>query len=232
MATMLLLMIGGAVFADSQVSSINRRPQEDFIAQSSPFEDQDLEQFRQDFETRFMQSGSMEPTLEVGDKVLVDKHTYRSSPPQRGDIVIYSPPSSAQISAQIEDSQIVFLHRIVGIPGETIEVRNGQTYVDDSPLDETYLAEPPAYQFGPMQLSENAYLILGDNRNSSYDGHVWGELLQESIVGKVIGIYCPVERQTGLDSQPLRENNQAIFSEILSFFKESPSLCSIGTEGL
>lgn len=193
------------------------------LSQSIPPVLQNVEQFRRDFDPRWMASGSMLPTLEKNDKVLFDKHTYRSNPPERGDIAIFNPPPALQA----QNFQNQFIYRIIGLPGETIAVKRGRVYINSQPLEENYIAEPPNYEYGPVQIPENSYFVMGDNRNNAYDSHYWGFLPREFIYGKAIAIYCPVERQTVLDSQPLDGDNLAVFSTFSALFQKSPSLCSL-----
>ncbi|HAG80920.1 MAG TPA: signal peptidase I [Cyanobacteria bacterium UBA12227] len=193
------------------------------VYQSIP-ELEDIDKFRETFEARYVPSGDMEPTIQVNDKVLIDKHTYKLEEPERGDIVIFNPPETL-IRQNFRDS---FIKRIIGLPGETVEIKAGQVYINTLPLQEGYIAEPPLYEYGPVQIPANSYFVLGDNRNNSYDSHYWGFVPRSLIFGKAIAIYCPVERQQILDtSVPLSPKNQAIISTIQEIFRSSPSLCNL-----
>lgn len=187
---------------------------------------QDPRAFLEDFEARYTASSSMEPTLAVGDMFIVDKHTYRSVSPQRADIVIYLLPP--QLSAS-PDNRNTAVHRIVGLPGEVVEVRDGQVLVNEEPLDEPYLARSASidYQYGPEIIPQDAYFVLGDNRNNAFDSHIWGMLPGELILGQAIGIYCPVERQNALDSDVEGDLNRETFEQIVDFFHTNPTLCPI-----
>lgn len=184
-----------------------------------------LEQFPENFEARYVASGSMLPTLEINDKVIIDKRNYPSTLSQRGDIILYNLPSTV-FDSPIENNTPA-LHRVVGLPGETIEVRDGQVYIDNQLLEETYLPQitPIDYEYGPQAIPEGHYFVLGDNRNVTFDSHIWGTLPQASILGKAIGIYCPVERQTLLTTKPLDEESQALFDAIAGLFRNVPPLC-------
>lgn len=96
----------------------------------------------------FIPSGSMKPTLQVDDRLMVDKVSYHFQNPQRGDIVVFSPPNAANVQCGLQqDSQdFFFIKRIIGLPGEKIEVKGGRVYVNDRPLRENYIADEPLYQ--------------------------------------------------------------------------------------
>ncbi|MEM0981801.1 MAG: signal peptidase I [Cyanobacteria bacterium P01_H01_bin.58] len=147
-------------------------------------------------EARYIPSGSMEPTLEINDRLVVEKVSYRFNPPDRGDIVVFWPPDELFEEGQRRDA---FIKRVIGLPGDTVEVTDGVVYVNDEPLDEDYTKEPPAYLWGPETVPEDAYLVLGDNRNSSYDSHSWGFVPAENIIGKAVVRFWPPGRLGGLD---------------------------------
>jgi signal peptidase I len=125
---------------------------------------------------------SMEPTLMPGEFILVNKVAYRLGDIHRGDIIVFHHTSE-------ED----YIKRVVGIPGDTVIVRNSQVYVNNQMLDEPYLSAPPVYT-GKWEVPENSLFVLGDNRNQSSDSHSWGYVPQETIVGKALLIYWPVNR--------------------------------------
>ncbi|HHY25394.1 MAG TPA: signal peptidase I, partial [Desulfitobacterium dehalogenans] len=79
-------------------------------------------------------------------------------------------------------------------PGETLEVREGKVWINGEPLEEPYLKEAPEYDYGPIQIPEQSYLVFGDNRNNSKDSHVWGFVPEKNIGGKVLVRYWPMER--------------------------------------
>lgn len=136
-------------------------------------------------------SGSMEPTLEVNDRLLVDKISYHFVSPHRGDVVVFTPPPAI---VEKEESTDPFIKRVIGLPGEQIEVKGGRVYVNNQPLQENYITDQPKYNWGPQIVPRNSYLVLGDNRNKSYDGHVWGFLNRDHLIGKAVVRFWPPER--------------------------------------
>ena len=136
--------------------------------------------------------GSMEPTLQVDDSLLISPDVYSNANPQRGDIVTFTPPSPA-IGADAT-RQDPWIFRVIGLPGETFEVRDGQTLINEVPLPEPYISEPPAYTFEPVTIPEDAYMVLGDNRNNAFDSTHWGVLPEDNIIGRVAFIYWPLGR--------------------------------------
>lgn len=121
-------------------------------------------------ETRYIPSESMMPTLQVNDRLIVDKLQYQDNLPQRKDIVIFNPTPALEQ----EGFQSAFIQRIIGLPEETVEVKSGKVYINSQPLEEDYILEPPQYEYGPTQVPPNSYFVLGDNRNNSYDSQYWG----------------------------------------------------------
>lgn len=124
---------------------------------------------------------SMRPTLEDGEYILVNKLAYKTGEPHRGDIVVFIFPVNPQ-----ED----LIKRIIGLPGETISVHNGVVSIDGNPLDEPYIASPPAYD-GDWVVPAGQLFVLGDNRNDSRDSHQWGLLPVENVIGRAVLIYWP-----------------------------------------
>ncbi|NMA68197.1 MAG: signal peptidase I [Desulfitobacterium sp.] len=137
-------------------------------------------------DTRIVPTGSMLPTIQLQDRLIFDKFFYRNQPLQRGDIVMLTAPEG---SGETDD----LVKRIIGLPGETIEIRDGQVFIDEIPIEEPYLKEPPDYEYGPVKIPEGMYVVLGDNRNNSKDSHVWGFVPEKNIQGKVLIRYWPLE---------------------------------------
>ncbi len=142
-------------------------------------------------------SGSMEPTLETNDRLVVDKVSYHFTKPNRGDIVVFTPPQKV---TEKERSNDPFIKRVIGLPGEQIEIKGGQVYANNMPLRENYIAAQPNYTWGPQVVPANSYLVLGDNRNQSYDGHIWGFVSSDRIIGKAVVRFWPPERISILPS--------------------------------
>ncbi|WAL59857.1 signal peptidase I [Thermocoleostomius sinensis] len=141
-------------------------------------------------EARYIPSGSMEPTLQVNDRLIIDKISYDFEPPQRGDIVVFNPTDTLE-QRNFHDA---FIKRVIGLPGEQVEIKNGLVYINHQPLQENYIAAKPDYQWGPVVVPPNSYLVLGDNRNNSYDGHYWGFVPRDRIVGKAVVRFYPFDR--------------------------------------
>jgi signal peptidase I len=89
----------------------------------------------------------------------------------------------------------------VGLPGEEVAVRDGQVYINGQPLEENYISAPPNYQWGPQVIDANSYLVLGDNRNNSCDGHFWGDVPRENIIGRAVFRFWPPGRVGGISPQ-------------------------------
>ena len=143
-------------------------------------------------EPRYIPSDSMVPTLHVGDRVVVEKISYHLQPPKTGDIVVFAPPEKLQEQGFTQDQ--AFIKRIIGLPGQTVAVKKGLVYLNDQPLVEKYIAEPPQYQWGPYRVPENEYFVMGDNRNNSNDSSRWGFLPKQNIIGRAVVRFWPLER--------------------------------------
>lgn len=150
-------------------------------------------------EARYIPSGSMLPTLEINDRLIVDKLSYRFTNPERGDIIVFYPTQTLQ-EQNFKDA---FIKRVIGLPGETVEVRGERVYINNIPIKERYIEEGPTYQYGPVLVPEGNYLVLGDNRNNSYDSHYWGFVPREKIIGRAVIRFWPPNRIGALNSQPV-----------------------------
>lgn len=147
-------------------------------------------------EARWIPSVAMMPTLQKYDKLIVDKVSYHFDEPQRGDIIVFSPTETIlKDNPNLKDA---FIKRIVGLPGEKVEVKEGKVFINDRPLEENYIKSPPQYQYGPVTVPPNSYFVLGDNRNNSYDSHFWGFVPRENIIGRASEIFFPLERAGSL----------------------------------
>ncbi len=141
-------------------------------------------------EARYIPSGSMLPTLQINDRLIIDKLSYDFSNPQRGDIVVFNPTSTLEA----QDYHEAFIKRVIGLPGDRVEVKGGKVYVNNIALKENYLEAPPNYQWGPVIVPSHSYLVLGDNRNDSYDSHYWGFVPRNKIIGKAMFRFWPLDR--------------------------------------
>ncbi len=133
-------------------------------------------------------SSSMEPTLSVGQHLMINKVIYKFHQPERGDIVVFHSPDNQQ-----DD----FIKRIIGLPGERVEIDEGMVYIhkEDSnllTLDEPYITDPARYPFKGSKIPENEYFALGDNRNNSGDSREGWTVPRSKIVGKAwLSIWPP-----------------------------------------
>ncbi len=128
---------------------------------------------------------SMEPTLLPHDRVLVNKFVYRFREPQRGDVIVLHYP---------RDPSRNYIKRIVGLPGDRVEIKNGHLTVNDRRIEELYVNGQPSGDYGPEAVPEQSFFVLGDNRNNSEDSRAFGFLRRSQIVGRAILIYWPPQR--------------------------------------
>ncbi len=148
-------------------------------------------------EPRYIPSNSMDPTLHIGDRLLVDKLSYRWQPPHRGDIVVFNPPAQLVKLGYTRDQ--AFIKRIIGEPGDQIQVQGGQMILNGQPLPEAYIAEAPQYEMPAVTIPSGYVFVLGDNRNDSNDSHVWGPLPQQNVIGKARLRFWPFDRLGRID---------------------------------
>lgn len=129
-------------------------------------------------------TASMETTIMTGDRLFGNRLAYKNADPARGDIVIFKFP---------DDEKQLFIKRIIGMPGDTVEMIEGVVYINGSALDEPYLATVPYGDYGPVTVPEGAYFMMGDNRNNSADSRYWKQpfVYREKILGKAVFCYFP-----------------------------------------
>ena len=122
----------------------------------------------------------------TGDRIFGNRLAYINKDPQRFDIVIFKYP---------DDETQLFIKRVIGLPGETVEIRDGKVYIDgaETPLDDSFTPEPPQGNWGPEVVPEGSYFMLGDNRNRSKDSRFWTNTFvkKEKILGKAVLRYFP-----------------------------------------
>ena len=126
---------------------------------------------------------SMEATFMVDDKVVVFRLAYLFHGPERGDIVVFKNPEDAKADDYIK--------RVIGLPGETVEGKDGVVYINGKPLKEDYFNEKPEGDFGPYVVPKDSYFMMGDNRNISFDSRYWADkyVLKKDIYGKALFKY-------------------------------------------
>jgi signal peptidase I len=169
-------------------------------------------------EPRYIPTSSMEPTLQINDRLIIDKVTYRFRPPQRGEIVVFYPPANPVIP----DNSKVYIKRLIAIPGDKISIDQGKVFINGTAIPEPYIAEPPNYQlpvidpqnanacpncFVPNSINSgnqpsftvppNSYWVMGDNRNNSLDSHAWGFLPAQNLLGRAVFRYWPLDSRFG-----------------------------------
>jgi signal peptidase I len=137
------------------------------------------------FENYRVVGQSMVPTLQNNQFLVVSKLDYRLHAPRRGDIIVFRDPFNPERK---------LIKRIIGLPGENLEVQDGQVFVDQGQLDEPYIANLGRYNQAPTPIPDGQYYVLGDNRNNSSDSHTWGLLARDKIVGKALLCYWPPEQ--------------------------------------
>jgi signal peptidase I len=140
----------------------------------------------------YVGSGSMVPTLEVWDRVLINKLTYRFTEPERGDIVLFESPDGAEEP---------LIKRVVGLPGETLELRDGVLFVDGKKVEEPYLRRracvrgmPRTCSFGPKTVPRGHVFMMGDNRTNSLDSRFFGPVPEEDLIGESLFRFWPPGR--------------------------------------
>ncbi|MDB9312904.1 signal peptidase I [Spirulina sp. CS-785/01] len=161
-------------------------------------------------EARYIPSESMLPTLEVNDRLMIEKISYRFHDPQRGDIVVFNPTEALE-RRNFRDA---FIKRVVGLPGETVSLKDGKVYIDGEPLNEDYIVEggntgvdvcqlqqDQPYLANSVTIPEDSYLVLGDNRENSYDSRCWGIVPEEKIIGRAAVRFWPLGRIGGVKEQ-------------------------------
>jgi len=162
----------------------------------------------------FIPSASMHDTLVEGDRVMVNKLAYRFGEPHRGDIIVFDSPLVTHDQSEsflgkvvrnvgealgLSTPESALIKRVIALGGETIEIRGNRIYIDGVALDEPYLTRPvDMAPFGPLTIPEGFVFVMGDNRNQSEDGRVFGPIPESDIIGRAFVRVWPPSRWGGL----------------------------------
>jgi signal peptidase I len=144
---------------------------------------------------------SMQPGLYESQRLLVSKMSYTFDEPDRGQIIVFKSP--------VENKTLI--KRVIGLPGDVVEVKDGKVYVNSIGLIEPYVKSPPQYNMPQTQVSHGEYFVMGDNRNNSGDSHNGWTVPRKNIVGKAWIFTWPPDKWGLVDSYPL--NNQVMAQE-------------------
>ncbi len=139
---------------------------------------------------------SMEPNFHDGQFLLINKLAYKLGEPQRGDVIVFRYP---------RDPSRDFIKRVIGLPGEKVEIVDGQVYINGQRLDDFAHVLPAAYTSDPVVLGPDELFVMGDNRPNSSDSHSWGPLPLNLVIGKVVLSYWPPSTW-GLVKTPTSDN--------------------------
>ena len=141
----------------------------------------------------FIPSESMVPTLTVDDRILVNKLSYRIGQPKRHEVVVFRAPRAA-LGGEFDGEEKDFVKRIVGLPGDTVEIHDGKVYVNGEADAVAEIKEQMAYDLPPYVVPKDKYFVMGDNRNHSNDSRFWGPLKRDRVIGKASLIFWPLSR--------------------------------------
>lgn len=146
------------------------------------------------FDTRIVPTLSMYPTIEGKDRLINSKLSYVFGDVSRGDIIVFKAPACTDYKDDL-------VKRVIALPGETFEVKDGAVFINDDRLSEPYLKVAPTYTYAKVTVPDKCYIVLGDNRNSSADSHRWSDpfLPEENIIGKAVLRYWPLSRFGNID---------------------------------
>lgn len=140
-------------------------------------------------EARWIPSTSMLPTLKIGDRLIIEKVSFKFNGISRGDIVVFHAPPASRMDE-------VMIKRVIGLPGDTVSIKKGIVYINGSPLEEPYELEKPRDDFKPFTVPEGSIFVMGDNRNNSFDSRFWGVVPTDLIIGKALARFYPLGNAT------------------------------------
>lgn len=131
-------------------------------------------------------SGSMKETIQEGDRIVAFRLAYTFSDPERFDVIVFKYP---------DDESVLYIKRLIGLPGETVEIKDGEVYINGSetPLDDSFVENSATGDFGPYEVPEDGYFMMGDNRDNSEDSRYWDNTYvhKEKMLGKAMIKYFP-----------------------------------------
>ena len=147
-------------------------------------------------EPRWIPSGSMIPTLQIQDRILIEKITPRLNKTLNkhltiNTIVVFKPPKILSDAGYSDGSALI--KRVVGLPGDKIEVSNGKLYRNEKEINEPWIKEPIQYEMKAIKVPQRSLWVLGDNRNNSLDSHIWGPLPEKNLIGTALARYWPLK---------------------------------------
>jgi len=167
-------------------------------------------------DVRWIPSGSMIPTIKEGDRVFVERFSRFYTTPERGDIMVFYPPmeeleyTPVKVFKRLTGffcKDVAFIKRVIGLPGEKFEIKQSDdgvytVYINDEPLNEPYIksnldftpCDRSDINCGPFVIPDNEYMMMGDNRGSSWDGRFWGTLPEDRFIGRAVFRFWPVTR--------------------------------------
>ena len=148
-------------------------------------------------EPRWIPSGSMIPTLQIQDKILIEKIRPRLNLAfkkhlQRKTLIVFQPPK--QLIDAGYDENAALIKRVIGLPGDQIEVHDGKLFLNTQLIKEPWIKEQMSYELSPIIVPKESLWVLGDNRNNSLDSHIWGPLPEENVIGTAVLRYWPLNK--------------------------------------